>query len=167
MMNLLAVFVFVASFLIGMILIPLGLPGLWVILLGLLGYGALTDFQTVGMVTLILATGLAFLGEIVEWRVGFRYAKKYGGSRRAGWGALIGGLVGAVAGLPIPVVGSVIGSFLGSFAGAALFEFTRSPDSAIGAGWGALVGRIVGTAAKTALGFVIGVIGLVAVLRSI
>jgi uncharacterized protein YqgC (DUF456 family) len=165
-MTVLAVTVFFVSFLMGMVLIPLGLPGLWVILLGLLGYGALTEFHTVGLPTLILATGLAFLGEIVEWRVGFGYAKKYGGSRRAGWGALLGGLVGAVAGLPIPVVGSVVGSFLGSFAGAAVFEFTRSPGTAIGAGWGALLGRVVGTAAKTALGFVIGVMGLVAVLRN-
>ncbi len=36
----------IATGLIGLLLIPLGLPGLWVILLGILGYGWLTDFQT-------------------------------------------------------------------------------------------------------------------------
>lgn len=164
-MTLLALLLLLASFLIGIVLIPLGLPGLWVMLLGLIGYGALTEFRSVGLTTLLAATALAFLGEIIEWRVGFKYAKRYGGSRRAGWGALIGGLVGAIAGLPIPIIGSVLGSFLGSFLGAAVFEFTRSPDSAVSAGWGALLGRVVGTAAKTALGFVIAVLGLVAVLR--
>ncbi|MEO8201731.1 MAG: DUF456 domain-containing protein [Gemmatimonadota bacterium] len=163
-MTVLALFLLLASFLVGIILIPLGLPGLWLMLLGIIGYGALTDFQTIGLTTLILAASLAFLGEIIEWRIGFKYAKRYGGSRRAGWGALIGGLVGAIAGLPVPIIGSVLGSFLGSFVGAAIFEFTTSPDTAVGAGWGALLGRIVGTAAKTALGFVIAVIGLGAVL---
>lgn len=164
-MTLLALLLLLASLLIGMVLIPLGLPGLWVMLLGLIGYGALTNFTTVGLTTLALAFGLAFLGEIIEWRVGYKYARRYGGSRRAGWGALIGGLAGAIAGLPVPVIGSVLGSFLGSFIGAAVFEATRSPAGAVGAGWGALLGRIVGTAAKTGLGFIMVVLGLVAVLR--
>jgi uncharacterized protein YqgC (DUF456 family) len=149
----------------GMVLIPLGLPGLWVMLLGLIGYGAMTDFRTVGLGTMGIGLALAFAGEIVESWVGFKYTRKYGGSRRAGWGAVIGGLIGAFAGIPIPVIGSIIGSFLGSFAGAAIFEFTRSPETAAGAGWGALVGRVVATAFKTALGFVIAMLGLIAVLR--
>jgi uncharacterized protein len=165
MIDVLALVLLLICCLAGLILIPLGLPGLWVMLLGLIGYGALTDFRTVGLGMLALAFALAFLGEIVEAWVGFKYARKYGGSRRAGWGAVIGGLVGAFAGIPIPVIGSVIGSFLGSFAGAAIFEFTRSPETAAGAGWGALVGRVVATALKTALGFVIALLGLVAVLR--
>ena len=32
----------------GLLMVPLGLPGLWVMMLGLLGYGWFTDFQTVG-----------------------------------------------------------------------------------------------------------------------
>jgi uncharacterized protein YqgC (DUF456 family) len=149
----------------GLILIPLGLPGLWLMLLGLIGYGAMTDFRTVGLGTLAIGVALAFLGEVVEAWAGFKYARKYGGSRRAGWGAVIGGLIGAFAGIPIPVIGSIIGSFVGSFVGAAIFEFTKSPESAASAGWGALVGRIVATAFKTALGFIIAVLGLIAVLR--
>jgi uncharacterized protein YqgC (DUF456 family) len=149
----------------GMVLIPLGLPGLWVMLLGLISDGAMTDFRTVGLGTMGIGLALAFAGEIVESWVGFKYTRKYGGSRRAGWGAVIGGLIGAFAGIPIPVIGSIIGSFLGSFAGAAIFEFTRSPETAAGAGWGALVGRVVATAFKTALGFVIAMLGLIAVLR--
>jgi len=150
--------------LVGLVLIPMGLPGLWVMLLGIVGYGALTDYRGVGLRTLVLALFLAFVGEGIEWWISYRYAQRYGGSRRAGWGALIGGLVGAFAGIPIPVIGSVIGSFLGSFAGAAIFEFTRAPDRALHTGWGALLGRMWATAAKTSLGLVMAVIALSAAL---
>lgn len=149
---------------IGLLLIPFGLPGLWVMLLGVIGYGALTDFTGFGPVTVFAVLGLAMLGEVLEWWVGFRYAVRYGGSRRAGWGALIGGIVGAFAGVPVPILGSIIGSFLGSFAGAALFEATRQPESAVRAGWGALLGRMWATALKTSLGLVIAVVTLWAAL---
>jgi len=165
MIEVLALVLLLVSSVIGLFLIPLGLPGLWVMLLGLIGYGALTDFRTVGIGTMGIALALAFVGEVVESWVGFKYARKYGGSRRAGWGAVIGGLVGAFAGIPIPVIGSIIGSFLGSFVGAAIFEFTRSPERAAGAGWGALIGRVIATALKTGLGFIIALLGLIAVLR--
>jgi uncharacterized protein len=151
---------------VGLLLIPLGLPGLWVMLLGIIGYGALTDFRGIGLRTLGLALVLAFVGEAIEWWIGFRYTRRYGGSRRAGWGALIGGLVGAVAGIPVPVIGSVIGSFLGSFVGAAIFEFTRAPGNAVRTGWGALLGRMWATAAKTSLGLVMAVVALFAALSS-
>jgi uncharacterized protein len=150
---------------VGLILIPLGLPGLWVMLLGILGYGALTDFRGIGLGTLAVVTALAFVGEMIEWWIGFKYTQRYGGSRRAGWGALLGGMVGAFAGIPIPIIGSVIGSFLGSFAGAAIFEFTRSPDNALRTGWGALLGRMWATAAKTSLGLVMAVVAIFAALR--
>jgi uncharacterized protein len=109
---------------VGLLLIPLGLPGLWIILLGILGYGWLTDFETLSVGLLVLAIVLAILGEVVEAWLGFRFAHRYGGSRRAGWGALVGGLVGAVVGVPVPIIGSVIGAFVGAFAGAALLEYT-------------------------------------------
>src|SRR5215210_6988145 len=106
----------------GLLLIPFGLPGLWLIVLGVLGYGWLTDFQTMSATFLALVIGLALVGEIVEGWIGFRFAQRYGGSKRAGWGALIGGLIGVVVGVPLPIVGSVIGGFVGAFAGAAVFE---------------------------------------------
>jgi uncharacterized protein YqgC (DUF456 family) len=151
----------------GLALIPLGLPGLWLMVLGVIVFGALTGFRAVGAVTISLAVGLALIGEVLETWVGFRYAKRFGGSSRAGWGALVGGLVGAVAGVPVPVVGSVIGAFLGSFAGAALFEYTasRQTGTALGAGWGAVVGRAAAAAIKIGLGFVIVIVAVVAALR--
>jgi uncharacterized protein len=152
----------------GLGLVIFGLPGLWVMVLAIIGFGALTEFRSVGVVTIAIIVGLAFVGELLEAWVGFRYAAKYGGSRRAGWGALIGGLVGAVIGVPIPIIGSVIGSFVGAFLGAALFEYINSAKAkgALGAGWGAIIGRTWAVALKTALGLVIATIGLVAALRA-
>ena len=165
-MDALAVAIFAAAILAGLLLIPLGLPGLWVMVGGILAYGWLTAFRTVSVATIAVVLGLAFLGEIIENLIGFRYAKRYGGSTRSGWGALLGGLVGAVVGVPVPVIGSVIGAFLGSFLGAALFEYSYSRHAGVAtrAGWGAVVGRAAGAAVKIALGLMIAVVGLFAAL---
>ena len=162
------VLLIVISGLVGLVLIPLGLPGLWVILLGIIGYGWLTDFQTLSATFLIVIIGLAILGEVFEAWIGFRYAQKYGGSRRAGWGALVGGLVGAIMGVPVPIIGSVIGGFIGAFAGAALFEYTaaRRTHGAVRAGWGAVLGRAAAAAFKTAVGLVMVVGALFVALRA-
>jgi uncharacterized protein len=156
----------------GLVLLALGLPGLWLIVAAVLGCGALTDFQAIGWGTIAVVFALALLGELLELWLGFGLARRYGGSHRAGWGALIGGLVGAVIGVPIPVVGSVVGSLIGSFVGAVMFEYTRSrPDGNEGeaawrAGWGALLGRVAATAAKMAVGIVMTVVALWRVIAS-
>jgi uncharacterized protein YqgC (DUF456 family) len=159
--------VLVLAGVVGLCLIPLGLPGLWVILLGIIGYGWLTDFSTLSTWLIVLVIALAFLGEIFESWIGFRYAQRYGGSRRAGWGALVGGLIGAVVGVPVPIMGSVIGGFVGAFLGAALFEFSGAPKTgtAARAGWGAVLGRAVAAAGKMAIGLVMFVIVLFVALR--
>ncbi len=135
--------------------------------LGVCAYGWLTDFRsmTAGVIGLVL--GLAVVGEVVEAWLGFRLAQRYGGSRRAGWGALVGGLVGAVVGVPVPLIGSVIGGFVGAFAGAALFEYTRAwrSGAATKAGWGAVLGRAAAAGAKIALGVVISAVALFQALR--
>ena len=153
--------------LLGLALIPLGLPGLWVILLGILGFGWLTDFRTLGTALVVTVLLLALLGEAVEAYVGFRFAQRYGGSSRAGWGALVGGIIGAIVGVPVPVIGSVIGGFLGAFAGAALFEYSkaRHSEGAMWAGWGAVLGRALAAGVKMGVGVVMVVIGLFAALR--
>ena len=165
-MTLLAIGLLIGLWVIGLAMIPLGLPGLWVMVGGILTYGWLTGFRSVGVATIAIVLGLAFLGEIIENWIGFRYAKRYGGSTRSGWGALLGGLIGAVIGVPVAVIGSVIGAFVGSFIGAALFEYSYSRHAGVAtrAGWGAVVGRAAGAAAKIALGLVIAVIGVFALL---
>lgn len=162
-----ATLILVVGSLAGLLLIPLGLPGLWVMVLSILAYGWLTDFQAVTAGIIALVVALAVLGEVIEAWLGFRLAQRYGGSSRAGWGALVGGLIGAVVGVPVPLIGSVIGGFVGAFAGAALFEYTRArrTGAAAGAGWGAVLGRAAAAAVKMALGVVIAVSALFAALR--
>jgi len=142
------VLLIIVTGLIGLVLIPLGLPGLWVILLGILGYGWLTDFQTLSAVFIGVMLGLAILAEVFEAWVGFRFAQRYGGSSRAGWGALVGGLVGA-------------------FVGAAVFEYTRVRrlEGSAKAGWGAVLGRAAAAAGKMAVGIVMVVGALFLALR--
>jgi len=164
--ELLGIIILVVAGLVGLVLIPLALPGLWVMVGGVLAYGWLTDFRSIGVATIAIVLGIAFLGEIIDNWLGFRFAKRYGGSNRSGWGALVGGLVGAAVGVPVAIIGSVIGAFIGAFIGAAVFEYTYSRHAgvAVGAGWGAVVGRAAAAAAKIALGLVIAVIGLFAAL---
>lgn len=163
-----SVLLVLAAGLVGLVLIPLGLPGLWLIVLGILGFGWLTDFRTVGVGLIVAILALALVGEAVEAYIGFRYARRYGGSSRAGWGALVGGLVGAIVGVPVPVIGSVIGGFLGAFVGAALFEYSaaRRSEGAVRAGWGAVLGRALAAGVKMGIGVVILVLGVVAALRA-
>jgi uncharacterized protein YqgC (DUF456 family) len=156
-----------ACFLAGLALVALGLPGLWVMAVAVVAYAWLTDFTRIGLVTIVVVLGLAIVGEVVEAWLGFGLARRYGGSKRAGWGALLGGLVVAVVGVPVPVIGSVIGAFIGSFAGAAIFEYWKSDaGTAVRAGWGALLGRAAATAAKTAVGVVIAVVALFAAINN-
>src|SRR2546426_1828773 len=99
---------------LGLLLVPLGLPGLWVMVAGIVGYGWLTDFRSIGVATIAVVLGLAFLGEIIEAWLGFRFARTFGCSRRSAWGALSGGVVGAVMGVAVPLLGSGIGAVLRS-----------------------------------------------------
>lgn len=167
MVDVLAVVLLGVCCVAGLVLVPIGLPGLWLMVLGVVAYGALTGFRSAGPVTIGLAVGLALVGEILETWLGFRFALRYGGSSRSGWGALLGGLVGAVSGVPVPIIGSVIGAFLGSFVGAALVEYavSRRAAVAVGAGWGAVLGRAAAAAVKMGLGLAIAIVGVVAVIR--
>src|SRR3989475_10213569 len=100
----------------GLVLVPLGLPGLWVMVAGVVGYGWLTDFRSVGVTTIALVLGLALVGEIVETWLGFRLARRYGGASPGGGGGPGGGGVGARGGGPGPVIGSGIAGVVGAFA---------------------------------------------------
>jgi uncharacterized protein YqgC (DUF456 family) len=140
------------------LLIPLGLPGTWVMLGVAVAYAAMTH-ESIGWVSIVVIGVLAIIGEILEFMLAGRYARKYGGSKRAGWGAMVGGVVGAFAGIPIPIVGSMIGSFLGAFAGAMLFELAGGVRAgpATKVATGALLGRVTAAALKVAIGFVMAV----------
>lgn len=144
---------------VGLILIPLGLPGTWVIVAAAAGYNYATGTEAIGGTTIIAMLVLAVIGEVIEFTLAARYTRQYGGSRRAGWGAILGGLVGAIVGVPVPVIGSVIGAFIGSFVGALLAEWSRGTETRAAArvATGAFLGRVFATAAKVGIGFAMAV----------
>lgn len=137
----------------GLMLIPFGLPGLWVMVGAALIYSWAVPGR-IGVPTLLVVTAMAVVAEVLEFLAAGRYARKYGGSRRAGWGAIVGGIAGAIVGVPIPLLGSLIGAFIGSFLGALLAERSlgTTMNDATRVAKGALVGRIVATALKVAIG---------------
>src|SRR5256885_11450613 len=113
-----------AVILLSLILIVLGLPGLWIMFASAVTYNLVFPGDPIGWFTLVAVAVLALVAELLEFSLTGKYARKYGGSRRAGWGAIIGSIVGAMVGVPVPIVGPVIGAFLGSFIGALIAELT-------------------------------------------
>ncbi|HEY8174140.1 MAG TPA: DUF456 domain-containing protein [Gemmatimonadaceae bacterium] len=150
------ILILAAIMLVSLFMIPLGLPGTWVMIAAGVGYSILVP-NSIGIFALVGVTALAVVAEIFEFTLAGKYARKYGGSRRAGWGAIIGGIVGAIVGVPVPIVGPIIGGFAGAFIGALVFEYSRAGDhrTATRVAWGALIGRVVAAALKVAIGFVI------------
>lgn len=142
----------------GLLLVPLGLPGLWVMLGATVVYWLAVPAGSVGVVTLLVVSALVVVAEVVEFTVAGRYARQFGGSRRASWGAVLGGIVGAVVGVPVPVLGSMVGAFAGAFVGALVAEFTVPRERRgvpLTVAKGALLGRVVAAAMKVGFGLAI------------
>ncbi|MGE0556011.1 MAG: DUF456 family protein [Gemmatimonadales bacterium] len=141
----------------GLFLTAVGLPGLWIFLAVAVVLKLAVSGGALSWAAILVGVAIAGLAEIIEFVASVRYTSKYGGSKRAGWGALIGGIVGAIVGVPIPLIGSVVGSFAGSFLGALIAEYSArvSHGQAQRVAWGALIGRVVATAAKIGLGCVL------------
>jgi uncharacterized protein YqgC (DUF456 family) len=144
---------------VSLILIVLGMPGLWIMVASAVTYNLVVPGEPIGWFTLVAVGVLALVAELLEFIMSSRYARKYGGSRRAGWGAIIGGIVGAMVGFPVPIVGPVIGAFVGSFVGALVAELTGGTGAkdATKVATGALIGRVVSTVLKIGIGFTIGI----------
>lgn len=157
---------YAAALLVSLPLIPLGLPGLWIQVLASVLLAAATGGALIGWSWVMAFTALAIVAELVEFVSGQWGARRFGGSRRAAWGAFAGGLAGAfIGGVPLPVVGSIVASFIGTFAGAILGEMSaqRSVTPGLRVGVGAVVGRAIGVAAKTAVGLAIAIAGIAVV----
>lgn len=150
----------------GILLIPFGLPGLWLQIGSLALFAWWTGFATVGLLPVGVVIVLGLVAEWLEFALGGRYARRFGGGKRAAWGAILGGVAGALIGVPLPIVGSIIGAFAGAFVGAALGELStgRGAHGALRAGWGALLGRLVATALKVGIGVAVAAVALLAAL---
>ncbi|MGH7469320.1 MAG: DUF456 domain-containing protein [Longimicrobiales bacterium] len=152
------IWVGIALMVVALFLIPIGLPGTW-IMVAVLAVAAI--YRVVGLTTLAIVVVVATLAELLEFLVVKRLTARYGGSRAAFWGAIVGGILGVIVGAPVPVIGSIIAAFLGSFAGAALVTLleTRKFGAAGRVGWGVVLGRALAAGVKVFAGVVILVLG--------
>lgn len=141
---------------LSLFIIPLGLPGTWVMLAAGVGYSILVP-GSISWFTLVMVTIIAVVAEVLEFTLSGNYARKYGGSKRASWGAIIGGTIGAIVGVPVPIIGSIIGAFAGAFLGALVAEYSRGSgaQASTRVATGALIGRAVAAAMKVAAGLII------------
>jgi uncharacterized protein YqgC (DUF456 family) len=143
---------------VALLVIPLGLPGLW-IMVGVLALGAV--YKAVGLITIAAVVVIAGIAELLEFFFVKRLNERYGGSRKAFWGAIIGGIIGVFVGLPVPILGSVVAAFIGSFIGSAVVTLAETRDlrAAHRVGWGVVLGRALAAVVKVFAGMVILVIG--------
>ena len=149
---------------LALLLTPLGVPGLW-IMCGVLVVGVWQGAVSV----LVMATCLvlALIAELLEFAIVQKLNVRYGGSRLAFWGAILGGIAGVMVGMPVPIIGSIVAGFVGSFVGAAVATMyeTRKLDKTLRVGWGVLLGRMWAAATKVATGILIFVLGAGSLLR--
>lgn len=155
----------VALMTLALLTVPLGLPGVWVMVLVLLGCVLAGWVSWPVWLVLALLTGVA---EVLEFAVLKRMGDRYGGSRAAFWGAVAGGFLGVLVGAPVPVVGSLVAGLVGTFLGAAALTFwgTRSARDASRVGWGMLVARVLAVGLKVAVGIAVLVVGIGAIFLS-
>lgn len=146
--------------LVGLFLTAIGLPGTWLLLAVASIAKMLSPDIAIAWWAIWTGFALAFTAEGIELLLATSYARKYGGSKRAGWGALIGGLFGAFAGIPIPLVGPLVGAVAGTFIGALVAEYsaTGMQGDAGRVAWGAMLGRVLAAVVKVGIGLVISVL---------
>lgn len=122
------------------------LPGAPLIWLGMLIYGLFVNFEGLSVAFYIwqgLAVGLVF---VIDYVAGAWGARKFGGSRNA----ILGSLVGAVFGLFLfGPAGIIFGPFLGAVAGELLSG--KHLEQAVRSGLGTMIGFIGGTVIKVVI----------------
>jgi uncharacterized protein len=150
-----------AGLLCGLLLVPLGLGGNFVILGTALLLGLATGFTAIGWRSLAGLAALAIAGEVIEAGLGLFTVQRLGASKKAMLGTFLGGIVGGAAGTGVvPVVGSLLGAFAGAFAGAVIGEIIhrRKVAGSFRAGWAAFFGRVAAIAIKFEIGVIMVVI---------
>ena len=122
------------------------LPGAPLIWLGMLIYGFFVKFNNLPW-TFFLGQGLAVaLIFLIDYLAGIWGVKRYGGSKAAVWGSVLGGLLGVLLMGPF---GLIFGPFIGAVAGE-LYQ-KSSFDKAFQVGVGTLIGFLGGTVLKLAV----------------
>ena len=123
------------------------LPGVPMILAGLVLAAWSTGFEPVGWGTIGILAVLTVIAVIIDIMSAAFGAKRQGASPRAFWGATLGALVGMFFGLAGILLGPLIGAVAAELAGG------RGAQQASRSGYGVWIGIVLGTAAKLAIAF--------------
>jgi uncharacterized protein len=122
------------------------LPGSPLIVLGMFIYGLTVDFNNLPITFYLgqcLAVALIFF---VDYFAGAWGVSRYGGSKAAVWGSIIGGVLGLIFMGPF---GLIFGPFIGAVAGELYLK--NSLENAVKVGVGTLVGFLGGFLLKLAI----------------
>jgi len=132
--------------LLAFLLSCLSLSGTWVVfgVAGLLAWRRWPEFPGIG--TLLLFLILCIAVEVAEALAGAWGVKKRGGSKAAGWAAIVGGFLGLLFGglIPVPVIGNLLGMLIGSFSLAFAVEHAKikQTEQAVQVATGAVIARL-------------------------
>ncbi|NCO57901.1 MAG: hypothetical protein COW73_06690 [Nitrospirae bacterium CG18_big_fil_WC_8_21_14_2_50_70_55] len=139
----------------GLLIIPLGLPGQFLIAAAAALFTLVMGAEVLPWWVAITLLGLAVGAEVGEAMAGLLGAKGARGSVWGAVGAMAGGLAGAILGSAVaPLLGSVAGGLAGTFAGAFAVEYARGRRmaGAHAVAKGALLGRLAGSLLKLVTG---------------
>lgn len=132
------------------------LPANWIMLCLIIAWKVLYPQPgNMGSVFFAMLTGLAVLGEIIEYFAQSWGSRKYGSSTGGMWAGLLGAFVGALVGLPFFFgIGALVGALVGAWGGCYLMERCKGRSGAESrrAAMGALVGRFLGIVIKCGIG---------------
>lgn len=128
------------------VIVP-NLPGIPVMFGGMLLAAWVGHFEHLRVWVVVLLGVLAALSVVFDFVAGSYGAKKYGASKAAVWGALLGTLIGLFFGIPGVIFGPFLGAVVGQLA-------TGSPiQHAARVGVGTWIGLLLATALKLAVAF--------------
>jgi len=147
-LQILALIIFGLVLVLGLVAIPLGFPGTFIIFGDALCYALITRFRGAITVKFSLALlAIALFAELMEFLLGTFTTLKFGASKWGVVGTLAGGILGASFGsAAFPFVGTLVGAIIGAFLGAFILEYLHRDNHAAAAkaGFGAFVGKILG-----------------------
>ncbi len=132
--------------LVALLLSCLSISGTWLVVLATIIAAIVRGFSFPGWWTITIFVLLSAAVEFAEAMAGAWGVAKRGGSRFAGFMAIIGGLLGMVVGsfIPIPIIGSLLGMMVGSFLLVFLVERQRLEAAhAVDIAWGAVIARVL------------------------
>ncbi len=124
-----------------------GLPGIPLILGGMVLYAFQTGFQSITTEFLLIMALLTLAGTAADYLSGIIGAKRSGASRLGVWGAFLGGLAGLIL---LPGWGIFIGPLVGAILGEMMSGKTK--ESATRVGLGTFIGIMTGTLLKLIIG---------------